>query len=79
MERGIERWAGMVPEEVAKGSEAQMVYALRDAKADISALHDALGNVLPILEAVRLSVGLGKSQLDRIERAKNTLKQKAGA
>lgn len=73
MERSIERWNGMVPEKVVEGSEAQMIYALRDAKADIAALHEALKSVLPILEAVRFSVGLKGNQLDRIDKAKAVL------
>jgi hypothetical protein len=79
MERSIERWNGMVPEEVAKGSEAQIIFALRDAKADIAALHEALKSVLPILEAVRFSVGFGKTQLERIRKANSVLLQKAGS
>lgn len=38
MKRTLPQWSGMVPEVVAEGSKAQIVYALADAKADIAEL-----------------------------------------
>jgi prophage maintenance system killer protein len=43
-ERTLKRWAGMVPEVVAEGSKAQIIFALRDAKKDIAELAEALQN-----------------------------------
>jgi hypothetical protein len=38
MVRAPDRWASMVPEVVAAGSPAQMIYAIRDAQHDIATL-----------------------------------------
>lgn len=35
MNRSIERWRGMEPAAVAAGSEAQCMYCIADARADI--------------------------------------------
>lgn len=38
LRRDLKRWAGMVPSTVADGSDAQVVFALADAKHDIAVL-----------------------------------------
>lgn len=44
LERSIERWRGMKPSEVMKGSTAQITYALEDARKDILTLYSALSS-----------------------------------
>lgn len=44
LERSIERWRGMKPSEVMKGSTAQITYALEDARKDILSLARALSS-----------------------------------
>ncbi|WP_206669592.1 hypothetical protein [Brucella sp. 10RB9213] len=44
LERCIERWRGMKPSEVMKGSTAQITYALEDARKDILSLARALSS-----------------------------------
>jgi len=44
LERSIERWRGMKPSEVMKGSAAQITYALEDARKDILSLARALSS-----------------------------------
>ena len=44
LERSIERWRGMKPSEVMKGSTAQITYALEDARKDILTLYAALSS-----------------------------------
>lgn len=40
--RTISRWKGMNPDVMADGSKAALVYALKDARADILALSELL-------------------------------------
>lgn len=48
-------------------------------RLEISELREALGSVLPILDAVKYSSGLGRSQLQRLEAARTVLaKSKTG-
>lgn len=42
MRRDIERWRMTVPKSVAEGSEAQSMYCIADARADILELHDEI-------------------------------------
>jgi hypothetical protein len=44
LERSIERWRGMKPSDVMKGSTAQITYALEDARKDILTLYSALSS-----------------------------------
>lgn len=41
-ERTLDRWAAMVPEAVAEGSKAQVIFALSDAKKDIAMISGQL-------------------------------------
>ncbi len=68
------QYEGCTPKAIASGSEAQMMYFVEDAKADIATLLGALGDVIRICEAVRYSGGLGPGQIKRIDAAKSLLK-----
>lgn len=59
---------------VASGSTAQVTIFVEDAKADIATLAASLADMLRILEAVKLSAGLGPKQIARMEAARaNTI------
>jgi hypothetical protein len=45
MVRSMDQWRNMVPRAVAEGSQAQVEYALADAKHDIDALWCALASL----------------------------------
>lgn len=49
-----------------------------DRRAEIADLIGTLKSLLRILEAVRLSAGLGKTQLQRVESAKSILRKMEG-
>jgi hypothetical protein len=55
MVRSMDQWRNMVPKAVAEGSQAQVEYALVDAKRDIEALWSALST----LAASNMPVGGG--------------------
>ena len=78
LRRSLESYQGCAANAVASGSKAQMMYFVEDAKADIDTLATSLADVLRILEAVKLSAGLGTKQIARMEAAKAAL-AKAGA
>lgn len=78
LRRSLDSYRGCLADAVASGSKAQMMYFVEDAKADIATLAASLSDVLRILDAVRLSAGLGTKQLARMEAAKAVL-AKAGA
>ena len=45
----------------------------RQAAAIIRELEESLRRLMPLLEAVRYTAGLGKSQMERVEKAKAAL------
>lgn len=60
----------------ASRQEVEAEKCKRDAASE---LYEALGSILPILEAVRYTVGLRGNQLDRIARAKAIYAKAGGA
>lgn len=78
MRRSLERYQLCSADAIASGSKAQMMYFVEDAKADIATLAHSLSDVLCILDAVKLSAGLGTKQIARMEAARVAL-AKAGA
>lgn len=50
LKRSIKQYQGGVPEAIAAGSTAQVVYALSDSRADVLALHAALSEAIEALE-----------------------------
>lgn len=70
---------GRIAHEVAAEHEGSTVMELvASDSATATELYDALSGVLPILDAVRFQVGLGKSQMARIEKAHAALKKARG-
>lgn len=55
LERSIERWRGMKPSEVMKGSTAQITYALEDARKDILTLYSAISSQ-PVADGCKVYV-----------------------
>lgn len=78
MRRSLESYRDCQGSAIASGSAAQMAYFVEDAKADIAALAASLADVLRILDAVKLSAGLGTKQVARMDVARAAL-TKAGA
>lgn len=73
MHRTPKEWAGVSAYAATSGSQAQAENVLRMALDDIAALAAVARPVLSILEAVRYTAGLGKTQLERIERLRSAL------
>ena len=73
LRRSLKTYASGSPRAVSDGSPAQVFYFVDDATHDIAVLAGELAGVVRILDAVRFQVGLGKTQLDRLNSAKAIL------